>query len=80
MAAHLVLVINDPGTIATLKDKVRTEGGGDGQIILNSINNYLMGLVSGANLDTDFYVVYRSTDPAVATAGAGSVKDTYDLS
>ena len=80
MAAHLVLVINDPGTIATLKDKVRTEGGDDGQALLNSLTNYLMGLASGTTLDTDFYVVYRSTDPAVTTVGTGSVKDTYDLS
>lgn len=76
--AHLVLVINTTDSIAQLNAKLDLGSSGNPEEHVAKIANYISGCQAGT-VDASIQVTSRDTAPTVATSGAGSAQQTYDL-
>lgn len=75
--AYIVYVIESADSIAQLKDQVASGGTKALEGCVNA-RNYFEALLAGAKAG-EVQLTVRDTDPNVATSGAGSIQETYDL-
>jgi hypothetical protein len=76
--AHLVIVINTSDSIAELNSKLDLANSGNPEEHVAKVANYIAACQGGI-VDASMQVTSRGTDPAVATQGAGSQQQTFDL-
>lgn len=74
--AFIVLVIDVPGeSIGTLN---ANQNSGNPHEAVSNAQNLLNGIQAGA-VDASIQMTVRDTDPSVATSGAGSTQESYNL-